>query len=338
MTSVPPITLADLPPDALAGPNLELDAQFGALERAARGRPETQFGSTVEPATPPDWAEAASLALALLGQTRDLRVLAHLAVARLHLAGVPGFAGVLAAIRAQLEGNWDAVHPQLDPEDDFDPMQRANALLRLQDPAGVLRPLRDMPLASPPRDRTVSWRDIAVLGGVVEAEPGRERLSEAAIQGAFRATDRDRLAALRDAVDAALSDLAAIPAVFDARAGHGSGPDFKELSRLFRDLQRDLRRFEPSAEEAMSEDAGAAPPLRGGATVQSVVALSSRDEALHALSLAAAYFRANEPSSPLPLLIDRAIRLAGMEFLDILRDLAPDGLPQASIVAGTATE
>ena len=40
-------------------------------------------------------------------------------------------------------------------------------------------------------------------------------------------------------------------------------------------------------------------------------------------------------SSPLPLLIDRAKRLAPMPFLDILRDLAPDGLAQAQTIAGT---
>jgi type VI secretion system protein ImpA len=66
--------------------------------------------------------------------------------------------------------------------------------------------------------------------------------------------------------------------------------------------------------------------------------LNSREDALHALELAAAYFRTNEPSSPLPLLIDRAKRLAPLPFLEILRDLAPDGLAQAQTVAGTTDE
>ena len=49
-----------------------------------------------------------------------------------------------------------------------------------------------------------------------------------------------------------------------------------------------------------------------------------------ALNRASAYFRTNEPSSPLPMLIDRARRLSEMGFMDILRDLAPDGLmPEA---------
>ena len=66
--------------------------------------------------------------------------------------------------------------------------------------------------------------------------------------------------------------------------------------------------------------------------------LGSRDDALHALELAAAYFRQHEPSSPLPLLIDRAKRLAPLPFMEILRDLAPDGLLQAQTIAGTSGE
>ncbi len=34
------------------------------------------------------------------------------------------------------------------------------------------------------------------------------------------------------------------------------------------------------------------------------------------------------------MLLDRAKRLAGMEFMDILRDLAPDGLSQAQTHRG----
>src|SRR6185312_13074720 len=81
------------------GDNLELDPDFSALERAVQGKPETQYGNTVEPAKPPDWQEAETLALGLLARTRDLRVLTHLAVARLHLHGVPAFAEVLTQIR-----------------------------------------------------------------------------------------------------------------------------------------------------------------------------------------------------------------------------------------------
>ena len=60
------------------GPNLEFDQDYGALARAAEGKPERQSGSAVIPAEDPDWREVETLAAALLERTRDLRVLAQL--------------------------------------------------------------------------------------------------------------------------------------------------------------------------------------------------------------------------------------------------------------------
>ena len=343
--------LAPVSDDAPAGENLELDPEFGALERAAQGKPEVQYGSTIEPAVPPDWKEAAEIAEALLQRTHDLRILVHLAIARLHLSGIPAFAAVVRTIRHELEQHWAYVHPQLDPEDDNDPMQRANALLVLQDPARVLRPLRDVPLATTPRTGPVSWRDLAIMAGTLEAEPNREKLTEAAVLAAFTGTDQDRLARVRESVENLVKDVPAISAAFDANAGHGTGPDYKDLMKLLADIQRELKRYEglASAEtEAGPEPepaSGGAPaarteqaPSRAFASIQQITALTRREDALHALELAASYYRAHEPSSPLPLLIDRARRLAGMEFMEILRDLAPDGVSQAQLIAGSPTE
>ena len=341
---------AESPP---AGPNLELDPAFGEMERAAQGKPESQFGSTIEAATPPDWKEAATLATALLERTRDLRVLTMLAIAKLNLNDIVTFAAALSSIRDHIESMWDDVHPQLDPEDDNDPLLRANALLLLSDAGRVLRPLRDLPLATPGRARPVSWRDIAISTGAMEAEADREKLTEAQVRGAFIATEPARLAALRAAFDSIVADLAAIPDAFDAKAGPGQAPDFKDLPKLVHDIAREVARYQEMAAPAaadpvdaevadlpITEAASASTPRtpRAVAAIQTIAVIHNRDDALHALALAAAYFRDNEPSSPLPLLLDRARRLAPLPFLEILRNLAPDGLQQAEIIAGPRDE
>ena len=43
--------------DAPCGPNLEYDQEFLALEQAARGKEEQQYGDTVIPAEEPDWVD-----------------------------------------------------------------------------------------------------------------------------------------------------------------------------------------------------------------------------------------------------------------------------------------
>jgi type VI secretion system protein ImpA len=339
--------LHDVAADDPVGPNLEFDADFGALERAAQGKPEQQFGATIIPAEDPDWKAVDALATGLLERTRDLRILSHLAVARLHLSGLPAFARIVAVIRQLLDERWDSVHPQLDPEDDNDPTLRANALLRLGEPLRVLRVLKDLPLAASLRAGRVAWRDVAILNGVLEPEEGRPKLNEASVRAAFVETDQGRLAALRGAVAGAVADTVAIPAAFDRHAGPATGPDLTELTKMLRELQRVAERYAPPEIAAAEEipgveeapavaDASAAAPVRNAGTAASLGAVTTRADAMLLLDLVLAYYERYEPSSPLPLLIGRARRLADKPFMDILQDLAPDGLNQARNIAGAA--
>jgi type VI secretion system protein ImpA len=350
------IPLADLSDDAPAGDNLEFDPDFSALDRACQGKPEAQYGDTIIPAVPPEWKEAQPLAESLLERTRDLRILVLYAMTRLNLAGVPAFAEVVAQIRQQVEDRWESVHPQLDPEDDNDPTLRANALFRLQDPSWIMRVLRDLPLATTPQTGPVTWRDISIHEGTIEVEDGVEKMSESFIRGAFNTTNPERLASLTGALAQLIGDLNGISAAFDGHAGYGTGPDLSGLVKLLTDIQHKLRRYEPTpdapdvveetADEGgdggfgAEEDGGGGGEVRvrtgrrGGVDIRSIRAVSKRDDAVYLLELASSYFRNNEPSSPLPMLIDRARRLATMEFMDILRDLAPDGLMQAQTIAG----
>ncbi len=71
------------------------------------------------------------------------------------------------------------------------------------------------------------------------------------------------------------------------------------------------------------------------ATVQGVPGeINSRDEAMRVLDKVSDYFVRHEPSSPVPMLIRRAKRLVSKNFMEIVRDLAPDGLPQVEKIRG----
>ncbi len=338
----------DLSADQPAGENLEFDPAFAELERLAQGKPEQQYGATIVPAEEPDWKEVIVAASALMERSYDLRIMVRLAVARLQRDGMAGYADTVSSLRRILESRWAAVHPQLDPEDDNDPTLRANALLGLAEPVRVLRLLRNMPLARSMRAGAVSWRDISVATGALEVEEGTARTSEAAIAAAFRDTDAAALATLRAAVASALADIVAIPAAFDENAGYGTGPDFTDLQKLLREIARMMDTYaqaasDPGAEpEAASPGgpplaAGAAPAATGRGSAVSIATLgppTNRADAMRLLDLVIEFYQLHEPSSPLPLLIARARRLADMSFLDILRDVAPEGLSQAERVVG----
>ena len=62
--------------------------------------------------------------------------------------------------------------------------------------------------------------------------------------------------------------------------------------------------------------------------------IRSRDDAIRVLDRVSEYFRRNEPSSPVPLLLQRAKRLISKDFMEILRDMAPQGLSEAEKIGG----
>jgi type VI secretion system protein ImpA len=359
--------LADLDADAPAGPSLEFDADFGALERAAQGTPERQAGNSIIPAEDPDWKEVAQLAADLLERTHDLRVMVHLAVARLHLSsqrhsapiGAPlaDFTAVLGLIRERLANRWEHVHPQLDPEDDNDPTFRANALLQLAHPTRVLRVLRTMTLAASGRAGTVSWRVIGISTGAIETEDESEKKTDSEIHAAFDAIGAGPAAALRETVATALRELAGIGAAFDTHCGYGYGPNFDDLTKLLGEIGRYVETY--GARETATPDADAdggetdpseatapgSPAAPGGAvratsgvSAAALTAVTNRADAVRLLDLVCRYYEQYEPSSPLPLLIARARNLADKGFLEILQDLAPDGLSQAQSIVKSREE
>lgn len=126
------------------GPDLEYEPQFQELERAARGRPEQQFGEFIVPAEPPDWRSVRALSLALFSRGKDLRVAVHLLRAATRLGGIDAAVAGLKLIHGLLARYWDSVHPILDPEDDHDPTQRLNVLAELADARGFLADLGEL--------------------------------------------------------------------------------------------------------------------------------------------------------------------------------------------------
>jgi type VI secretion system protein ImpA len=341
---------------APAGPDLESDADFDALDRAARGRPERQSGETVIAAEEPNWREVEASASALLERSIDLRLLRHLGVARLHVAGLAGFAATLAAISDTLSARWQDIHPALDPEDNNDPTPRATALEGLAHPAWVLKYLRDMPLASARGLGECSWRNIPHRDDMLPGGYAGNKTSEADIRALFANSDHAGVTELRDAARQAASHAKKVVATFDKLVGTRQVEIryVDVLTKLLNEIADDVDRFavldetgdalladepRPGAVASDASDAATSARLQAGSPRSAMpVEVASRADALRLLDVACQYYRRYEPSSPLPLLIERARRLADKDFIEILRDMAPDGLAQAQNVVGVRDE
>ena len=74
----------------------------------------------------------------------------------------------------------------------------------------------------------------------------------------------------------------------------------------------------------------------GGAAIGGVV--RNRDDVLRALDAVISYYRNFEPSSPVPFLLKRAIRLATMDFMEVMNELTPEAREKIILVVGSVDD
>ena len=286
---------------------------------------------------PPDWREIKGRALDTLKISKDLRLLAYLGSAAIRTDGVPAFIETLSVASQWLENHWAHVFPLIEEND---AIFRRNALNCFFDPIAVVDGLRKVPLVSSRQHGPVSLRDVEVAAG--QAAPGQSEApsDEARIQAAFGAMPLDELKGLSDAVTRGRGALASIDAIMRREAGVEGAPAIDPLSAQLKKLESVLRsQVALHPEGASSQSAAGETGAQGdGAGTIAVGGIKSRQDAIRALEAAAEFFRRNEPSSPIPLFLDRAKRLVSKDFLEVLADVAPDALPQARSAGGLKDE
>lgn len=367
--------LAPLSEEDPCGPDLEYDAEFGEMDRAAQSTSEKQFGDTIVAAEPPDWKDVKKRAKALLSRTKDMRVVAHWARASLNQDGLVAFEFALRILRSYLETYWDSVHPGLDHDDNDDPTYRTNTLLALCDEQGLLKDLRDAPLVASRAVGRFSFRDVERAAEALESwdtnsgsddaegedgESGTSVPTLAVIEAAFTGTEIQGIQATEDAIRLSAEHIVEIEKFVTEKVGINFAVSLAPPRLLLEELDKfvvgQLERrgvFANQAEEdddqsggwdqPASDQAGAEDASGGDSSGNAFAAqgyrvsgkIASRKDAIKALDDVCDFYEENEPSSPLPLLIRRAQRLASKSFLDILRDLAPDAVAQAEALGGS---
>jgi len=324
-----------------SGDNLEYEDVFVAMEIASRPGEERQAGDEILEAADPDFADVASKAMAVMERSHDLRAGVNLAGALLFTKGLPGFADGTAYVRGCLERYWDSCHPELDADDDDDPTMRINSLQALAAPDPVVRGLRRAPLTDSRTFGRVTMRDILIASGQIALPEGESpAFDSAAIAAAFRDTPPDTLDEVLAGARAALENVQAIERIF-AEKTPGQGPQLAEPLRL---LQKIVQHVAPAA-GADVDPAGSEAGTDGTAAPGSATAgpsapgqIASLADVRRSIDAIIAYYQKNEPSSPVPLLLERAKRLVGADFMVILNDIAPQGVENARLIGGIHDE
>ena len=318
------------------GPDLEYDNAFLELNSAAAGKPETQFA----PGEPPNWRDVREKAADLLGKSRDLRTAILWARAVTNVQGFAGFSSGLRLLHGLLHQFPEHLHPLPDP-DDGDPYARANALAVLPTTDGWLGDLRQSALCNVRGLGELRFRAIEVglnPSLAKEDEPVLTRDQLAQMLASAVTQDPD----LTQRLGTVLEKLADFSRLLTDQLGASGAPDLRPLSTM---LKGALGLFPASVSttgpgQDSPSDAPASGPV---AAVQGAVpglsgSVQSREEAARAIDMICDYLERAEPSNPAQLLLRRARRMLNNNFLQLVKELAPDALNEVARVMGVNPE
>lgn len=315
------------------GSDLEYDNDYLALNLAAAGKPETQFG----PAEAPDWRGAFESAATLLDRSRDIRIAIVWLRAGIHVRGIEFLPVGLSLLVGMMDSLWEHVHPMPDP-DDNDPYARVNALTQLSDPEMLIDDLRGMRVVMDRAIGELTLRAIEVALGLLparsnDAELGREQVTmmvDAAVE---------KSPPLRDAIQASATLVGRLVALANEKLGLGAAPDLRLLVKVIGAVVTVLPTLDAGVASEQGDSGGEPATVEAGAGAGAPQrglsgAVHSRQEAIRAIDMVCEYLERSEPTNPAPLFLRRARQLIGHNFLQLMKELAPDAMAEVARSVG----
>ena len=312
--------------EAPCGVDLSNDLVYNDLAVAMQGTPENQF--EVGSAKEPDWNAIRKLSEQSLARSKDLQIAVYFTVALMQTGGFAGAARGIELLSGFVRTYWETLFPNLDPEDK-DPTQRVNIVSQLAveqgsfgDPIKFIERLQHATIFQMPNlVVTLAYLTTETAPGM---GTGATKLPEILASGDPEGT--------RSGIEALRRTVAAVHGLDDyliQTLGRGAAPSFDPLIKV---LDKGLRLFDtfqsaPAALAAATATAAApvnpTPFLPATPPVAVPGEIRSLDDVRDTLAKIRAFYAVHEPSSPVPLLLRRAERLVGKNFLDLLTNLVP---------------
>lgn len=348
--------------DNPSGENCEYDGLYLDLDSLALGVPQSEMGDSIVEGKDPDYHALYNNCLSLWNKTRDLRVASYLSLASVCLFGLKGLENGLNLIEYLVKEQFDTVYPQLDPDDDNDPTERINIISMLSpeeggyaDPYLFFNHLRDVKLVP---ELPYSYRDYLVGSGFLDSKNGTVDINSLNVQ--MSSIPSSSVSAQKKLVENLLSLVDSICESFNEKIGDTGYLTMDSLKHELTLLKNFYKTYENGSEsvESTTSTETDVDAQNNGTSVQSNTATTintapmakqtvfnldsyepkTRNDALILLKKSADYFTKAEPTSPVPFLIQRALRMANMNFMDLLAEIDSNALDRGREQFGVKPE
>jgi len=207
----------------------------------------------------------------------------------------------------------------------------------------MLTAVRATPIVASRALGRFSLRDLEIAAGDVPAPAAADGApappSLAAIDGAAMEADLAGLDETAKALNACVESLKGLEEAISSRVDASAAASFGKLPALLykanqyvsgKLAQRTAAGADATADGAVPTNGsnGAAPARSFGG------AINSREDVIRALDAICAYYARNEPSSPIPMFMERSKKLVMMSFVDLIKELVPEGLSKVDMLRG----
>ena len=322
------VWLSPLNEASACGPNLEYEPEFLELLQAT-GKAANQFG----PGEPADWPRIQELAQSLLSRTRDLRLAMWWGRACVNLEGFAALPSALTLMHGLLDRFWETLHP-LPDVDDSDSLARLSVIDGLNKLDSLLGDVRNARLLNDPRFAALKARDVEIAMGKLAARADEAARTQGQVTGMISEAPADAAAALGAQAHAAMASLGAIHSLMTERFRADLVVDLATMRGIASSVVAVVPKIVQSeavaeATSAQKAEVAAEPVRRGG-----VSSVDTRADALRAIELVCAYLERNEPTNPAQLLLHRAARVIDKNFLQLVKELAPDSMKDVAKIMG----
>jgi type VI secretion system protein ImpA len=319
--------LSPVSEEAPSGEDLAYDTERSEIEQAFESSVSVDTTGAAAAAVDVDWRRIIGLIERQSARTKDLWLAVYLCRAGARSGDLALIATGAEFLAGLCEMFWDTVHPQVD---EYGFQGRKTPCESLARRSEFLGPLRRVPVLVHPRLGSFSGDDLERFSTVAEAAEG---------YGIFRAalneTPEEMLQTAAQQFAAISAAIRRVDVVLMEKAEGDTGANFATTYETLKELRESVLKFcsappeEEVAPEAEAQDAGAAPGAAAPSKARLSGQIESREDVLKALDAISEYYRRNEPSSPVPLVLKRAREWVNVDFLDLLTDIAPDAIAEA---------
>ena len=315
------------------------DARAGA--RDAERLAESGGGDEGLPAL---WRPVAALAIgALKLNSKDLEVATWLTEALVRVAGLRGLMAGASVIGGLADRYWDGLFPMPD-EHGMETRVAAVAGLSGQGSDGTLmQPLRKFVVFRRPDGSPFSfWQYQAALelSGISDPDRRTQRIEAGVVpfedvEKEARLVGGPHWSAQRDLLVEVIAAWKEMERVLDEKAGPASpsGNRVREVLELMLEISK---RFAPEETIPEGEPSAGGDPAAGDASSVTAPpgAVTGREQALRQLAELAAWFKRNEPNSPIGFTLDEAARRARLSWPDLVAELVADETALQTLLTG----